>query len=90
MKNDEKIVIPKNLLKFAKKTSFVSAGVICAHQESVIESTKEAYELGLINPIFIGNKKLIEKITRKLKWDISNFKIYEEISDKNAAAKGAY
>tara|TARA_B100001741_G_C16446371_1_gene548227 strand:- start:59 stop:970 length:912 start_codon:yes stop_codon:yes gene_type:complete len=89
MKNNEKIVIPKNLLKFAKKTSFVSAGVICAHQESVIESTKEAYELGLINPIFIGNKKLIEKITRKLKWDISNFKIYEEISDKNAAAKGA-
>ena len=89
MKNDEKIVIPKNLLKFAKKTSFVSAGVICAHQESVIESTKEAYELGLINPIFIGNKKLIEKITRKLKWDISNFKIYEEISDKDAAAKGA-
>ena len=57
MLSNKEILIPKKLIKLAKKTPFVTAGIVCPHSHDVMNSTKEAYDLGLINPVFIGERK---------------------------------
>ena len=51
---NKKINIPENLINLARKTPSIPVGIVCAHHQSSMESSKQAYELGLINPSFIG------------------------------------
>lgn len=78
-------ILPENLLSLSKKQPRTSVAIVSAHQSSTMESTKEAHELNLINPILIGNKKEINEGAGKLNWNISNFKIIEEDSEHEAA-----
>ena len=81
--------VPENLILLAKKTTSVPVGVVCAHQASAIESAKQAYELDLIQPIFIGDKYGIQKEAETLTWDINSFEIIDQDNDKEAAIIGA-
>ena len=63
--------------------------MVCAHQASAIESAKQAYELNLIEPIFIGNKYEIQKEAKALTWNINSFEIIDQDNDKEAAIIGA-
>ena len=89
MLSRKKIVIPENLIRLAKKTPSVPVGIVCAHHQSSMESSKQAYELGLINPTFIGEINLIQKEAEKLKWNIKDFIIIDKKSDQDAATAGA-
>ena len=70
---NKKIVVPTNLINLAKKTSLIPVGIVCAHHESTMISAKQAYELSLIEPIFIGHKELIAEEANKLNWNIDSF-----------------
>ena len=86
---DKKIVVPTNLINLAKKTSLIPVGIVCAHHESTMISAKQANELRLIEPIFIGQKQSITEEANKLNWNIGKFEIFEENNDQDAAALGA-
>ena len=75
MLNQNITTVPENLISLAKKTTSVPVCVVCAHQASAIESAKQAYELNLIEPIFIGNKRKILKEAKLINWNISAFQI---------------
>ena len=89
MLSQKKIVVPENLINLAKKTPFVPVGIVCAHHQSSMISSKKAYELGLINPIFIGEMNLIQKEAERIKWNIKNFTIIDKKSDRDSAIAGA-
>ena len=89
MLSRKKIVVPVNLINLSKKIPFVPVGIVCAHHQSSMESSRQAYELGLINPIFIGEMNLIQKEAEKLKWNIKDFTIIDKKSDQDAAIAGA-
>ena len=89
MLSRKKIVVPVNLINLSKKIPFVPVGIVCAHHHSSMESSRQAYELGLINPIFIGEMNLIQKEAEKLKWNIKDFTIIDKKSDQDAAIAGA-
>ena len=40
---------------------------------------------GLIDPMFVGDKKVIKKLTNEIKWDISNYEIIDEPIENNTA-----
>ena len=62
MLSNIKAIVPENLIQLAKKTPKVPVAIVCAHQESVIESAKQAYDLNLIDPILLAsNRKLLMK-----------------------------
>ena len=52
-------------------------------------SAMEAVKENLITPIFIGDKKEIQKCAEQLKWDISKFEIVDEIVENYTAAIAA-
>jgi phosphate acetyltransferase len=89
MLTNKKIVVPTNLINLAKKTLSVPVGFVCAHHESTMISAKQAYELSLIEPIFIGHKELIAEEANKLNWNIDSFQIFEENNDQDSAVIGA-
>ena len=73
----------------AKKTTSIPVGIVCAHQEFAIESAKQACELNLILPIFIGDKNKVREEAKAINWDINSFEIIDQDNDKEAAIIGA-
>ena len=89
MLSNKEIVCPENLLRVAKNKKDVTAGIVNAGKLLPMLSTMEAVKENLITPIFIGDKKEIQKCAEQLKWDISKFEIVDEIVENNTAAIAA-
>ena len=85
MLSDKKIVCPNNLLTIAKKKGTIDAAIVNAGEIFPMESVLKAVENNLINPIFIGDENQINKYAEKLNWNISKFKIINEISENSTA-----
>tara|TARA_Y100000741_G_scaffold202190_1_gene153716 strand:- start:250 stop:1161 length:912 start_codon:yes stop_codon:yes gene_type:complete len=82
-------ILPENLISLAKKKPSTPAAIVSAHQNITMESIKEAYNLNLIVPFFIGEKEKILKEAQTLNWDINSFKIIDIKSDEESANAGA-
>ena len=85
MLSKKEIICPEKLLKLAKANGPVKVVIVNAGKLVSIESTKQAVDEGLIDPIFIGDKKIIEKLANDIKWDISKFEIIHEPIENNTA-----
>ena len=62
MLSNKKIVCPEKLLSLAKKKGPVRSVIVNAGKSVAIESAKQAVAANLIEPIFVGDKSIIEKI----------------------------
>ena len=89
MLSNKEAQIPNNLLSIAQKSPNLSAGIICAHHDSSMESAKKSVGLNLIEPIFIGDKNAINEKADKINWDISSYNIIHSSTDIEAATIGA-
>ena len=85
MLSNKEIICPEQLIKLAKTKGPIKVVIVNAGKAVSIESTKQAVEEGLIDPIFIGDQKIIESIAKDTKWDISNFEIINEPIENNTA-----
>ncbi|MDC0226491.1 bifunctional enoyl-CoA hydratase/phosphate acetyltransferase [Alphaproteobacteria bacterium] len=89
MLSNNKVIVPENLINLAQKTPNMPVAIVCAHHASAMDSSKQACELGLINPVFIGKKEYILNEADKLNWNINNYKIINHSNDQDAAICGA-
>jgi phosphate acetyltransferase len=85
MLSSKKIICPEKLLKLAKTKGPVKVVIVNAGKAVSIESSKQAFDEGLIEPVFIGDKKVIETLASEIKWDISKFEIIDEPVENNTA-----
>ena len=85
MLSKKEIICPEQLLKLAKTKGPVKVVIVNAGKAVSIESTKQAVDEGLIDPIFVGDKKVIAKLANDIKWDISNYEIVDEPVENNTA-----
>ena len=85
MLSSKEIVCPEKLLKLAKTKGPVKVVIVNAGKAVSIESTKQAFDEGLIEPVFIGDKKEILKSADDLQWDISQYEIIDEPVENNTA-----
>ena len=85
MLSKKTIFCPENLLKIAKTKGPVKVVIVNAGKPITIESTKQAVDENLIEPIFVGDKIVIEKIAENIKWDISKYEIINEPVENNTA-----
>ena len=85
MLSDKEIICPEKLLKLAKTKGPVKVVIVNAGKAVSIESTKQAFDEGLIVPVFIGDKKNIIKLANDIKWDVSKFEIIDEPVENNTA-----
>ena len=85
MLSNKKIIYPNNLINVAKKKGIVDAAIVNAGEMFPMESVYKAVEHNLIKPIFIGNENEIKKLSEKLNWDISKYKIIDEKNENSTA-----
>ena len=85
MLSNKEIVCPDQLLKLAKTKGPIKVVIVNAGKAVSIESAKQAVDEGLIDPIFIGDQKIIEKLASEIKWDISKYEIINEPIENNTA-----
>ena len=85
MLSKKQIVCPENLLKIAKTKGPVKVVIVNAGKPIAIESAKQAVEENLIDPIFIGDKLIIEKLALDINWDLSKYEIINEPIENNTA-----
>ena len=81
----KKIICPENLLKIAKTKGPIKVVIVNAGKSVSIESTKQAVDEGLIDPVFVGDKLTIKKLAKDIKWDISKYEITHEPIENNTA-----
>jgi|TARA_B100002003_G_scaffold99163_1_gene92274 phosphate acetyltransferase len=89
MLSDKEIVCPNNLLNVVNNKKGVKAGIVNAGKPLPMISVMDAVKESLIVPIFIGDKKEIEKCANDLNWDISNFEIIHEPVENDTAKVAA-
>ena len=89
MLSNKEIICPNNLLNFANKRKVVKAAIVNAGKPLPMLSVQDAVNENLIDPIFIGDEKEIQKCAGDLKWDISNYEIINEPIENNTAAIAA-
>ena len=89
MLSDKEVICPKNLLDVARKKKEVTAGIVNAGKPLPMLSVMEAVSENLIVPIFIGDKKEIEKCASDLKWDISQYKLIHKPIENDTAQVAA-
>ena len=85
MLSNKTIICPENLLKIAKDKGPVKAVIVNAVKAVAIESAKQAVEANLIIPVFVGDKSIIEKLSKDIRWDISKYEIIHEPVENNTA-----
>ena len=85
MLSNKEIVCPNNLLDVAHKKKGVKAAVVNAGMPLPMLSVQDAVKENLIEPIFIGDKKEIQKCADDLQWDISKYEIIDEPAENNTA-----
>ena len=83
-----KAIVPENLLSLAKKTPKISVGIVCANHSASIESAKEACDINLIDPIFIGQEDKIKEEANNISWNISSYELINTNNDQEAAIAG--
>ena len=89
MLSNKEVICPKNLLDVARKKKGVTVGIVNAGKPLPMLSVMEAVSENLIVPIFIGDKKEIEKCASDLKWDISQYKLIHEPIENDTAQVAA-
>ena len=89
MLSNKEIICPDNLLNVAHKKKVVKAGIVNAGKPLPMQSVQDAVKENLIEPIFIGDEKEINKCAQDLKWDISNYEIIHEPVENNTATIAA-
>ena len=85
MLSNKEIICPNNLLDVAHRKKGVKAAVVNAGMPLPMLSIQDAVKEHLIEPIFIGDKKEIQKCAEDLKWDISQYEIIDEPIENNTA-----
>ena len=85
MLSDKEIICPNNLLDIAHKKKGATAGIVNAGKPLPMLSVMDAVNEDLITPIFIGDKKEIEKCAFELNFDISKYEIVDEPVENNTA-----
>ena len=66
------------LVERAKTKRTRKIAVAAAGDQEVLEAIQNACKEGIVEPVLVGNKPKIEKIAKKIKFDISNIRIIEE------------
>ena len=85
MLSNKEIICPENLIKIAKTKGPIKVVIVNAGKAVSIESTKQAVDEGLNDPVFIGDENIIKKLANNIKWDISKFEIIHEPTENNTA-----
>jgi len=85
MLSNKEILCPNNLLDYSSKKKGIKAAIVNAGKPLAMLSVQDAVKENLIDPVFIGDKKEIQKCAEDLNFDISKYEIIDEPVENSTA-----
>ena len=82
-------VCPAGLLKRAQDLPSPRVAIARAGSALPMEAAKEAFEANIMQPVFVGERDMIEAEAAKLNWDISAFPLHETTGEQEAGTVAA-
>ncbi|MCF6320416.1 MAG: bifunctional enoyl-CoA hydratase/phosphate acetyltransferase [Rhizobiaceae bacterium] len=82
-------VCPTHLLELAARFKPTRTAIASAGFPLPMRSAHHAFEAGILEPVFVGNKNSINAEAEELGWDIAGFEIIEAESEKQCARASA-
>lgn len=82
-------VCPTNLLELARNYRPTRTAIVRAGFPLPMQAAYEAYQVNILEPVFIGEQKLIEKQAEILDWDISKFQLHDFSGEDDCALMGS-
>jgi phosphate butyryltransferase len=79
----------KEVIEEAQKRQPVKMSVAAAHDSDVLEAVKVAVELGIVEPVLVGDPQKIFEAARELNFSVENFPIYPAYTEDENAFKAA-
>ncbi|MEM9585083.1 MAG: phosphate acyltransferase [Pseudomonadota bacterium] len=83
-------VCPDNLLDMAKKVKNPRVAIARAGAPLPMEAARDAAEADIMEPVFCGERAMIEAEAEKLNWDISAFDIIEAEGEEESGKAAAF
>lgn len=83
--SDIPVECPASLLNRAAQCATMRVAVVNATTPLALESVREAYERGLIEPILIGASKDVQAAADEIDWDIASFRLECASGEQQAA-----
>jgi len=77
----------EEVLSLAQSQSTKKVAVAVAQDKPVLEAIKDAYEIGLVEAILVGNTSKIEAVAKEIGMDLNKFEIVDEPDAAKAALK---
>jgi len=75
----------EEVINKARAGAPVRVSIAAAHDEEVLKAVKQAVELELIEPFFVGNKHEIQTIADQIGFDIGRFQIHSTVTEEESA-----
>ena len=82
-------VCPQHLLTLAKANLPARTAIVRAGAPLPMLAAKSAFDEGILEPVFVGERSDIEREANVLNWDISNHRIVDTNGETEAALEGA-
>ncbi|MGC9330560.1 MAG: bifunctional enoyl-CoA hydratase/phosphate acetyltransferase [Bacteroidales bacterium] len=76
-----------DIIKAVQKQKPKRVAVAYVHDSHTLEAVNNAYKLGFIVPILVGDKNTMEQLASKVNIDIYNYRLIQEKEDMAAAQK---
>ncbi|MCP4080936.1 MAG: bifunctional enoyl-CoA hydratase/phosphate acetyltransferase [Planctomycetaceae bacterium] len=86
---DVEPVCPANLLALAKQYQPARTAIVRAGFSLPMQAAYDAFSQGILDPVFVGERELIEQQAENLNWDIDAFEIVEACGEEESATKSA-
>ena len=83
-------VCPDNLLKLAMKAKSPRVAIASAGAPLPMEAARDAATLDIMEPVFCGERAMIEAEAEKLDWDISGFDVIEAEGEEASGLAAAF
>ncbi|HBN30787.1 MAG: phosphate acyltransferase [Rhodobacterales bacterium] len=83
-------VCPADLLARAQALPPPRVAIARAGAELPMIAAKEATDLGIMTPVFTGERSDIQRVADQLNWDISSYPLIDTIGEADAGAAAAY
>jgi phosphate acetyltransferase len=78
------------LISRCKSLGRIDTAIVDPRSKEAIQGALEAYDSGIITPVFVGPKAEIKKIAKESNLDIAHIKIVDVQNDVEAAAQSAH
>jgi len=80
--------VPPYLAEKMSANRRIPMAVIGADHEVALESARQAYDAGVIEPVLIGDADDIRSLARDIKWDISKLRLIDAAGERKAPEAG--